>query len=326
MLITGRLYDQGQIAAELTDLAQLPAGFDPGLHQHDHLLWIGLHEPSLEELNQLKGPLGLHPLAIEDAVGAHELPKVDVYPHHLFITAYTARLDGNVIRFGETSALLGANFLVTTRHGSERTHTPVRARLEAAPAMLSKGADYVWHAILDHIVDGYAPVIDAIEDQVIAMEQRALSAFLSMEDVASLYHFRHELIRFHRMIEPVEDVAHKLGTLDLPFVDAEARPYYRDVEDHVRRVLHRVAMLREILASVIETSGLLEQQRQGANARQLAAWAAILAVPTAIAGIYGMNFQFMPELGWRYGYYMVLALMAVTCLTLYWKFKRSGWL
>jgi magnesium transporter len=198
--------------------------------------------------------------------------------------------------------------------------------LEAAPARLRQGVDYVLHAVLDFIVDGYFPIVEAIEEEVLAMERHALDAFLSRDEVTRIFNVRRELMRFRRTLGPMEEVASRLEHHEFPCIDSDVRPYFRDVFDHVRRVASMVEALRDVLNSVFEASSLLEQQRQGAITRRLAAWAAILAVPTAIAGIYGMNFEFMPELHWRYGYYSVVGLIVAICVFLYSRFKYSNWL
>ncbi|MHB8885172.1 MAG: magnesium/cobalt transporter CorA [Methylovirgula sp.] len=289
-------------------------------------VWIGLFEPSEEELRTLQESFGLHPLAVEDALKAHQLPKVDVYGDQLFIVARTAHLEGDQIAYGETAIFVGETHIITVRHGSARAHTALRAQLEAAPALLSHGVDYVLHAILDFVVDGYLPIVETIEDEVLKIEQQALDAFLSREDVTRLFTLRRQLIKFQRILGPMSELVNKLVHLDLPYLDVEVRPYFSDVLDHVRRVQTTVAGLRDILTSVFEISTLLEQQRQGTITRQLAAWAAILAVPTAIAGIYGMNFQNMPELKTEYGYFIVIGAILALCTTLYIRFKRAKWL
>jgi magnesium transporter len=289
-------------------------------------VWIGLYEPDEAELRLLADKFRLHPLAVEDALTAHQLPKVEVYGHELFVVARTAELVGDEIHYGETHIFMGKSYVVSVRHGSHRTYTDLRAHLEASPALLDHGPDYVLHGILDFIVDGYMPIVEDIEDEVLATEARALDAFLSRADVRRIFTLRRELMRFRRILGPMEEVASRLEHLSVPGLDAEVRPYFRDVSDHVRRVAARVEGLRDVLSSVFEVSNLLEQQRQGVITRKLAAWAAILAVPTAIAGIYGMNFQFMPELHWRLGYPATLCAIAAMCGGLYAAFKRSGWL
>jgi magnesium transporter len=288
--------------------------------------WIGLFEPEPQELRILQERFKLHPLAVEDALNAHQLPKVDVYDDQLFVVARTAHLDGKEIGYGETDMFVGPNHLITVRHGSARSHSELRRQLEAAPAQLKHGVDYVLHAVLDFIVDGYSPIVEAIEEEVLAMERHALDAFLNREQVTRIFNLRRELMRFRRILGPTEEVARQLEHHDMPCIDPEVRVYYRDVGDHVRRVASMVETLRDVLSSVFEASTLLEQQRQGAITRQLAAWAAMLAVPTAIAGIYGMNFDFMPELHWKYGYYLVVGVILLLCGILYRRFKRAKWL
>jgi magnesium transporter len=289
-------------------------------------VWIGLFEPSEAELRQLQENYDLHPLAIEDALLAHQLPKLDIYGDQLFVVARPAHLADGQIHYGETSVFVGDTFIISVRHGSERAHSGLRQQLESSPGLLQHGVDYVLHAILDFIVDGYLPIVEAIEEEVLETEQRTLDAFLEREEIGRLFTLRRELIRFQRVLGPMHEVCNKLTHVSLPALDREVRPYFQDVLDHVRRVETRVGGLREILTSVFEAANLLEQQRQGVITRQLAAWAAILAVPTAIAGIYGMNFANMPELKTEYGYFVVIGVIAVLCLGLYVRFKKARWL
>ncbi|MET0361933.1 MAG: magnesium/cobalt transporter CorA [Sphingobium sp.] len=289
--------------------------------------WIGLYQPDADEMAAVARRYGLHPLAVEDALNGRQMPKLESYGQQLFLIARTASLiDGQHIDYGETAIFLGRHFIVTVRHGSARSHTRLREQLETSPDLLGYGPDYVLHAILDYIVDGYFPIVNTIEEDVLAMEDRLLEGYLRREDVVSLFTLRHDVVRFQRVLGPMQEVARRLVNLEFPCIDQNTMPYFRDVLDHVLRAEYRVTGLREVLSSAIETSNLVEQQRQGEITRQLAAWAAILAVPTAIAGIYGMNFDFMPELRWKYGYFAVIATMAVICGTLYRRFKKSGWL
>ena len=289
-------------------------------------LWVGLHSPTSEELAALVARFNLHPLAVEDSLAAHQMPKVEVYGSCLFLVARTAAEQDNHLIYGETHIFVGKDYIITIRHGSARSHTVLRHQLEAAPRLLKHGPDLILHGVLDFIVDGYLPIIDSIEDQVIEFEQVALDRFLSRGDIKQLFHIRRELLKFSRIMGPMEEVATKLAVLDLPGIDKEVRPYFRDVADHVRRVASRTGAALDILASVFEVSSLLEQQRQGIITRKLASWAAILATPTAIAGIYGMNFRFMPELNWTWGYAWALGLMVLVCAGLFAGFKKSGWL
>lgn len=298
----------------------------PRADDHSEFVWIGLFEPSETELRGLQENFGLHPLAVEDALKAHQVPKVDVYGDQLFVVAKTAQLEDDVIAYGETALFVGHGHVISVRHGSARGYKPLRDQLEAAPSLLGNGEDYVLHAILDFIVDGYLPIVETIEEDVLEMEDRALDTFLGRDEVMRIFTLRRELIRFQRVLGPMSEVCGKLAHLDLPCLDADVRPYFSDVLDHVRRVDGMVQTLRDVLSSVFEVSHLVEQQRQGEITRQLAAWAAILAVPTAIAGIYGMNFEYMPELKTHFGYFAILGVILVLCVALYVRFKRTHWL
>jgi magnesium transporter len=289
-------------------------------------VWIGIADPTIEEMRALQQCYDLHPLAVEDAISADQLPKAEIYDDQLFVVARTARLQGETIEYGETAIFVGHSHIITVRHGSERAHTALRDQLEKAPKLLMHGTDYLLHAVLDYIVDGYAPLVDDIEEDVLEMERQAAETFLEREQVNHIFTLRRELSRMQRILGPMGEVAAKLARQDLPCIEPDARAYFRDVQDHVRRVQERVDGLRDALNSVFQLSTLIEQQRVGTITRQLAAWAAILAVPTAIAGIYGMNFQNMPELHMRYGYFAVISVIIVVCLWLYDRFRKTGWL
>jgi magnesium transporter len=242
------------------------------------------------------------------------------------VVVKTAFLEGDKIAYGETCVFVGRHHVITVRHGSARSHQGLREQLEQSPQLLSHGPDYVLHGIIDFVVDGYLPMVETIEDRVLEIEKHVLVAFLGAEQIRRIFRIRRQVIKFQRVLGPMGEVVGKLTHLELPCVDNNAKPFFKDVYDHVRRVENMVTGLREIVTSVFEASNLLEQQRQGAITRQLAAWAAILAVPTAIAGIYGMNFEHMPELKSEYGYYVVLAVIVTMCGILYYRFKRSGWI
>ena len=320
-VVAAQAYVAGKPARALS--LESPEGLTP----HDgEFIWIGLVDPDETELRALQTVFNLHPLAVEDALNARQTPKVDVYGDQLFVVAKTAHLEGDHIGYGETDFFVGRQHLITVRHGSARAHTELRAQLEAAPGLLAHGVDYVLHAVLDFIVDGYMPIVDQIEEDLQAFERRALDAFLTRAAIARIFNLRRTLMKFKKLLGPMAQVASALEHHDLPCIDTEVRAYFRDVRDHIQRTEILVDGLREVLTSVFEIASLLEQQRQGVITRQLAAWAAILAVPTAIAGVYGMNFEHMPELKWQYGYYGVLAVIAVVCGLLYRRFKKTGWL
>jgi magnesium transporter len=320
-VIAAFLYRHGKRVREVAIDERLDCAGDKS-----EFIWIGIADPSVEELRTLQEQYDLHPLAVEDALKADQLPKVDVYGDQLFVVARTAHLEGGAIAYGETAMFVGHNHIISVRHVSARTHRALRDQLEAAPYLLMHGVDYVLHAILDFVVDGYLPMMEAIEEEVLEMEHRTIDNFLGRNEINRIFTLRRELIRFQRVLGPMGEVASKFARQDLPCIDTETRPYFSDVLDHVRRVHAMADGLREVLSSVFEFSTLLEQQRTGVITRQLAAWAAILAVPTAIAGIYGMNFRHMPELATQYGYFVVLAAIAMICAWLYFRFKRARWL
>ena len=289
--------------------------------------WIGLVEPDAEEMQAVAAKYGLHPLAVEDALSKRQTPKAEAYGAQLFVIARTADLGADDrIAYGQTALFLGRDFLVTVRQGSTRAHDQLRAQLEAVPEKLAEGPDFVLHAVLDFIVDGYGPLLDRLEGDVGEMEDNAVARFPEQASIRHIFHLRRELRRFQDIAGRMEEVAAKLAEVEQPAIDKRARPYFRDVLDHTRRAVTRARWLNDTLGAMVEVAGLLEQSRQGAITRQLAAWAAILAVPTAIAGIYGMNFEFLPELQWRYGYFIVVGAMATICTALFVRFKRIGWL
>ena len=319
-VVASYVYRDGQRVRE-APLTPEGLALEPG-----EFVWVGLYDPTDAEIDVLVERFKLHPLAVEDALAAHQMPKVEVYGRELFVVARTALKIDDRIAYGETHVFVGDDHVVSIRHGSARAHNLLRAQLEASPLQLKKGPDFVLHGILDFIVDAYSPIVDDAEDSVLEMEQRTLDAFLSRVEIRRLFTLRRELLKFRRILGPMEEVLGRLQSLDMPCIDPDVRPYFRDVSDHVRRVNSRLGGLNDILSSVFEVANLLEQQRQGLITRKLAAWAAILAVPTAIAGIYGMNFEHMPELRWEYGYYAVLGVIAAICAGLYVTFKRTKWL
>lgn len=290
--------------------------------------WVGVAEPTTEEMELLRLQFGLHPLAVEDALKADQLPKAEPYgKSQLFIIARTAEIhEGEKIDFGQTAIFLGRDFIVSVRLGSERAHVALRTKLEHDADHLAEGPDYVAHAILDFVVDGYQPLMDKLEQAVQTMEERTIEAFPDSATIRRIFRLRRQLRRFDRIVGPMEAVCDRLVRHQLAMVDPEARVWFRDVLDHCQRTMARSRGLKDTLVSIVETASLLEQQRQGTMTRQLAAWAAILAVPTAIAGIYGMNFDVMPELRWRYGYYAILGVIALVCGGLWLRFRRIGWL
>ena len=291
-----------------------------------HVVWIGLLEPSQELLQRVQNQLHLHPLAIEDAGKPHQRPKLEQYGEALFIVARTAQLVDGRISFGETHIFVGRGYVVSVRHGASTSYASVRERCEACPTILARGEDYILYAILDFIVDNYLPVVEAVQAEVDDLEDGVLHRTLHSPEVDRLYMLRRELLRLRKAAVPLVDVCNRLEHAEVLPIDPQMQPLFRDVADHIRRVQEDIDSLREVLAFAFEASLMAGQSQQNAITRRLAAWAAILAVPTAVAGIYGMNFEHMPELKWTYGYYVVVGAIVSVCTLLYLRFRHYGWL
>ncbi|MGG5818494.1 magnesium and cobalt transport protein CorA [Falsiroseomonas sp. HW251] len=320
-IVASAAYAGGQ---RIKDIALDEAG--DWAHRSGHFVWIGLHAPDPSDLEEVRRQFDLHPLAIEDAGKAHQQPKLERYGETLFIVARTAQIVDGHIAFGETHLFIGRGFLVSVRHGASASYTPVRLRYESCPTQLARGETYVLHGVLDFIVDNYMPVIARIHEEVEAIEDKVLAAGLMRADIERLYELRRDLLKLRNAVVPLVEVCRRLEHPEVLEVDEAMRLLFRDVTDHVRRVQEDITSLREVLAFAFEASLLIGQAEQTVTTRRLAAWAAILAVPTAIAGIYGMNFDNMPELRWAQGYFLVLGVIIAACGTLYVKFRRLGWL
>ena len=315
-------YVDGRRAADVA-VAEIPAAMaDPRA-----FLWLGLYEPSEELLGEVQAAFGLHDLAIEDAHRAHQRPKLERYGDSLFVVLRTARLaaDGR-LEFGETHVFVGERYVVTVRHGSLKSHVGVRTRCEEQPERLARGSSYVLYALMDFVVDQYFPLLEALEDRFESIEGEIFGGTYGRDTTARIYHLRRDLMLLERAATPLIDVCHRLERTEDPLVPQEARVYFRDVHDHLLRIQEMIDGLRELVGSALDAHLSLHGLSQNAETRRLAAWAAIIAVPTMVAGVYGMNFDNMPELGWSFGYPLVLGSMLLACLGLFRKFKRIGWL
>ena len=289
-------------------------------------VWIGLHEPSEELLAKIQHEFGLHELAIEDAARAHQRPKLEEYGTCLFVVLRTAQLADGKAQFGETHLFVGPNYVVSIRHGPSVPYTEVRTRAESCPHLLTKGPGFVLYSIMDFVVDRYFPIVDACEDRLEAIENRIFGDGFRREITEEIYDLKRNLVALKRAVAPLMEVCNRLVRYDLALVPEDVRVYFRDVYDHVVRINETVDNLRELLTTALEANLSLISVRQNEVMKQLAAWAAILAVPTMIAGVYGMNFEFMPELHWRWGYEAVVATMLLGSAGLWTWFRRVGWL
>ena len=306
---------------EIPDISE--ALKEPGV-----FVWIGLHDPSPELLQQIQKEFGLHDLAVEDAQVAHQRPKLEQYGDSVFAVLRPAILasDQERIELGETHLFLGPRYIVSIRHGDTPGYAAVRTRCESNPALLAKGPGFVLYAVMDFIVDHYFPVLDTLGDQLESLEDEIFSETFDRKTVQRIYDLKRNLVEVKRAVSPLVDVCNRLVRFDMPLIPEDTRPYFRDVYDHAIRINEHVDTLRELLTGALEAHLSLTAVAQNDAMKKLAGWAAIIGVPTMVAGIYGMNFKFMPELEWRYGYPAVMAGLAVVCGFLYYRFKRSGWL
>lgn len=291
-----------------------------------HVVWIGLLEPEDDLLARVQRQFNLDPLAIEDASHAHQRPKLEHYGDGLFIVTRTAQMIEGRVAFGETHLFVGKGYVVSVRHGASKSYAPVRGRCEANPAQLSHGEDFIVYAILDFIVDNYMDVLEAMHEHVEDIEDLITSKALNAEEIQRLYTLRRDLLRLRNAVLPLVDVCRRLEHTEHLVVDDVMRLHFRDVTDHIRRVQEEIESLREVLAFAFEASLMMGQGQQTEISRKLSSWAAILAVPTAVAGIYGMNFENMPELKLQYGYYLVVTFIITLCSLLFWRFRKNGWL
>ena len=310
-------------------VAELPIGdIRKTLKHTDQFVWIGLNEPAEEVLREVQKEFNLHDLAIEDALSAHQRPKLELYEGSAFVVLRTAQLlpGGIGLEFGETHVFVGDRYIVSVRHGSLKSHVGLRARCESTPQLLIKGPGFVLYALMDFIVDQYFPIVEALEEQLQELEDEIFGERFDRGTTGRIYRLKRDLLSLKRAVSPLVDVCNRLMRYDINLVPEDTRPYFRDVYDHVVRINEMIDALRELLTTALEANLSLISVSQTEHTKRLAAWAAIIAVPTMIAGVYGMNFDYMPELHWRFGYPVVMAVMIGACAALFVGFRRSGWL
>jgi magnesium transporter len=290
-------------------------------------VWIGLHEPSEDEFDSIRREFDLHELAVEDALHAHQRPKLEVYGETVFIVLKTARYvdPQEVVSLGEILIFLGADFIITVRHGEASELHGVRAQLEQQPELLEHGPGAVLHAIVDQVVDDYAPALAGLGQDIDEIEDEVFSNSRT-NPAERIYKLKRETLEFNKATGPLVEPVDRLARGHYKLIHPEVRAYFRDVSDHLMRVHDQLESYRDLLTSVLEANLAQVTVRQNQDVRTISAIVAILAVPTMIAAIYGMNFEHMPELGWTFGYPLVVAVMVAICILLYRWFKKVGWL
>jgi magnesium transporter len=296
-------------------------------------VWVGLHEPDERQMQAVADVFGLHELAVEDAVHAHQRPKLERYDNTLFLVLKTIMYVEHesvakareIVETGEIMIFVGPDFVVTVRHGDHGGLAGVRKRMDTTPANCALGPYAVLHAIADHVVDHYLEVTDLVENDIDAMEENVFSP-TSDTDIEHIYLLKREVVEMRRAVGPLNLALQRLGSDHNDLISKEVRRYIRDVVDHNTQASDRIASYDEVLSSLVQAAVGKVSMQQNMDMRKISAWVAIAAVPTALAGIYGMNFEHMPELAWTWGYPAVLLVMATVCSVLYFTFRRNHWL
>jgi magnesium transporter len=322
------------------DGARIPGGRDlvdavKEVRKHDDgFVWLGLHEPTEREFAGIAELFELHPLAVEDAVHAHQRPKVERYDETLFAVFKTVcyvehtelTATSEVVDTGEIMVFVGHDFVITVRHGRHGSLGPLREALEADPEQLAKGPATVLHAIADHVVDEYLTVADAVHGDIDQVETDVFAENGARADPGRIYQLKRELLELKRAVAPLGRPLLDLASRPMRVIDPEIQAYFRDVSDHLLRVTEQIAAFDELLNSILQAHLAQVTVAQNEDMRKITAWAAVVAVPTMVCGVYGMNFDHMPELHWRYGYELIIGVISVACLALYRGFRRNGWL
>ena len=323
MIVDCAIYDQGERREEKLEPRQAyHASREPGA-----FVWIGLHEPTEEEFDSIQREFELHELAVEDAINAHQRPKLETYGDTVFLVLKTARYidPKEIVQFGEILVFLGDDFIVTVRHGEATSLKGVREELERRPELLGHGPGAVLHAIVDRVVDDYAPAVSGLEEDIEEVENSVFSSERT-NPAERIYRLKRETHEFHRAASPLLEPMDRLTGGRVDQIHPEVETYFQDVNDHLARVNDRLEAMGDSLTSILQANLAQVTVQQNDDVRRISAIVAIIAVPTMIAGIYGMNFEHMPELKSTLGYPLVLALMLVLCLALYRYFRRAGWL
>ncbi len=325
MSATCRLYRSGVLETAEVDFAEI----SEILKEPDTLVWLDITGPTEERIELLGEEFGFHELALEDSVQRHERPKIEQYEHYYFVVAYGVAAEGEHLVEHEMAMFVGHNYLVTVRKDPPFNLDPVVKRWEAHSELAAEGGGYLLYILLDEIVDGYFDALDVYEDRSEEVEE---SVFGERTDRAErqvqegIFQLKKELLRFRRAVAPLREVLDVMQRRGVDIVTAALEPYYRDVYDHVLRATDFVDNLRDLLSSALEAHLSVVSNRLNEVMKELTSWAAIVLVPTLIAGIYGMNFRHMPELSWTLGYPFALGLMLVSAMLLYRMFKKRNWL
>jgi magnesium transporter len=321
MLINCVVYQDGR---KLADIA--PDDIDQWLARPDCFVWVALRDATEAELSKMQHEFGLHELAVEDARHGHQRPKIEEYGEMVFVVMHLLERDQAEIRVGEVAIFVGRNFVLSVRNGSSQNFLGVRERCEREPHLLRHGAGFVFYALMDSVVDRYFPLLDAIETDLDDIESQIFERGAARWNIQRLYDLKRRANVLRHAVAPLHEVASKLHGGRVPAVCATTQEYFRDVHDHLARIHAALDAVRDTIGTAIQVNLSMVTIEESETTKRLAGWAAIFAVSTALAGIWGMNFEHMPELKWAFGYPMALAAIASAAGLLYWRFRRAGWL
>jgi magnesium transporter len=321
MLINCVAYQDGK---KLADLAV--DSISDYIAQPDCFVWVGLSEAKPDELSQMQHEFGLHELAVEDARRGHQRPKIEEYGDSLFAVVQTVELAGDELVLGEVDIFAGPNYVMSVRSHSTQGFLAVRARAEHEPHLLRQGSSFVLYALMDAVVDRYFPVVEQLESELEAIEDRIFDRGSERDNIERLYALKRKVIVLRHVVAPLMEALGKLHGGRVPALCMDSQEYFRDVHDHLHRINATLDTIRDTISTAIQVNLSMVAIDESEVNKQLAAWAAIFAVFTAFAGVWGMNFKLMPELDWTYGYPAAVAVMVSVCGYLYYRFKRSGWL
>ena len=296
------------------------------LARPDCFVWVGMADATDEELECMRAEFNLHPLAIEDALVGHQRPKIEEYGESLFAVMRPVEIVEGEMQIGELAVFVGPNYVLSARRGSSHGFHDVRARCEREPELLRNGSGFVLYALMDAVVDRYFPVMDAMENRLETIEEQIFMKDAQRANIERLYELKREVLRFRHAVSPLIETAGKLHGGRVPPAVQDCGDYFRDVYDHLHRINISIDAIRDTINTAIQVNLSMVAIDESEVNKRLAAWAAIFAVATAFAGIWGMNFEHMPELHWKYGYPTALAAMFGICLYLYRRFRKSGWL
>ena len=321
MLINCAAYENGR---KLADIARHE--ISDYLKRLGCFVWVALYEPEAGELEGMQEEFGLHELAVEDAQTGHQRPKIEEYGDSLFVVLHTVELDAKELRVGEVSIFAGPNYILSVRHRTKRGFADVRARCEREPELLRHGSGFVLYALMDAVVDRYFPVVEAVETEFESIEDQIFGGGLARQNIESLYALKQKLMILKHAAGPLFDSVGKLHGGRVPQVCVGTQEYFRDVYDHLSRINQTIDTIRDSVTTAMAVSLSLIQLQNSEMTKRLAAYAALVAVPTMIAGVYGMNFDYMPELKWTFGYPLAVGAMVVIDAWLFYKFRKAGWL